>query len=155
MHIFSLVILFWALAMKRIAFIFKNLKCRHFVYVLHSYKKTGWGFLYWGTNKAKHLSWHESVGLLCDVHLHENKFCATKSQAILILVVIHLSFIYWETEGFMPQLLIVCASFVSVGVITGPLLSGHDPTYCIFWSPNCQFVNIRSLMSQGWFLEKM
>ena len=69
--------------------------------------------------KAKPLSWHESVGLLCDVHLHENKFCATKSQAILILVVIHLSFIYQETEGFMPQLPIVCISGHLVGVIIG------------------------------------
>ena len=35
----------------------------------------------------------------------KTKFYATKSQAISILVFIHLSFIYQETEGIMPQLL--------------------------------------------------
>ena len=39
-----------------------------------------------------------------------------KSQAILILVFIHLSFIYRETDGFMPELPIVS-------------ISGH-----LFWS---------------------
>ena len=51
-----------------------------------------------------------NVGQLCDVRLHQNEFCATKSQAILILVFIHLSFIFRETGGFMPQLPIVCIS---------------------------------------------
>ena len=62
--------------MRRIAFIFRNSEVQI---------------------KAKRLSWHESVGLLCDVRLHENEFYATKPQAILILVFIHLSFIYRET----------------------------------------------------------
>ena len=57
--------------------------------------------------KAKRLSWHEPVKQLCDVRLHENEFYATKSQAVLILVFIHLSVIYRETEGFMPKLRIV------------------------------------------------
>ena len=32
--------------------------------------------------ESKRLSWHDIVGQLCDVCLHENKFYATKSQAI-------------------------------------------------------------------------
>ena len=47
---------------------------------------------------------------LCDVGLHENELYATKSQAVLILGFIHLSFIFRETEGFMPLLPIVCIS---------------------------------------------
>ena len=47
---------------------------------------------------------------LCDVGLHENEFYATKSQAILIVVFIRLAFIFRKTEGFMPQLPMVCIS---------------------------------------------
>ena len=35
---------------------------------------------------------------LCDVGLHENELYATKSQAVLILVFIHLSFIFRKSS---------------------------------------------------------
>ena len=70
-------------------------------------------------------------GQLFDVHLHENEFYATKSQAIWILFFIHLSFIYRETEGVMPQLPIVCISghlfWSALSLVHWPLLSGRDP----------------------------
>ena len=67
-----------------------------FLNVLHSYQNESWYFCTGVQIKAKHLSWHDIVGQLCD----ENEFSATKSQSVLILVFIHLSFIYRETEGY-------------------------------------------------------
>ena len=54
-----------------------------FLNVLHSYKKEASDFCTGVQIKAKRLSWHEIVGQLCDVRLHENEFYDTKSQAIL------------------------------------------------------------------------
>ena len=53
-------------------------------------------------NKEKRLSCHEPVGQLCGVRLHENEFYATKSQAILILVFIHV--LYASYRQFASQI---------------------------------------------------
>ena len=65
--------------MKRITFILKNLKYSRFQMYFILMKTD---FCTGVQIKAKRLSWHEIVGQLCDVRLHENEFYATKSQAI-------------------------------------------------------------------------
>ena len=94
-----------------------------FLNVLHSYEKEASDFCTGVQIRAKRLSWHEIVGQLCDVPLHENEFYATKSQAILVLVFIHLSFIYQETIYATVTDSFYLRSFVLVGIITSPLTS--------------------------------
>ena len=94
---------------------FQEFEIQAFLNVLHSYKNEAWDFCLGVQIKAKRLSWHELVGQLCDVRLHENEFYATKSHAILNLVFIHLSFIFRETglcHRFMPG----CLHFDDSGV---------------------------------------
>ena len=95
---------------------FEEFEMQAFLNVLHSCKKEASDLCTGVQIKAKCLSWHEIVGQLCDVRLHENEFYATKITGYFNSIFIHLSFIYRETDGFMPELPIVS-------------ISGH-----LFWS---------------------
>ena len=116
LRVSPLAILFWPQKMKRIAFIFKNLKGRRFLmYFILTKKKLR---IFVPGYKLKQSACPDtklSDSFVTSVCTRTSSMIQ-KSQAILILVFIHLSFIYRETDGFMLQLPIVS-------------ISGH-----LFWS---------------------
>ena len=75
--------------------------------------------------KAKRLSWHEIVGQLCDVRLHENEFYATKITG-------YFNSSFHPFVFYLPENRRIYATvndsfylrtFVLVGIITSPLTS--------------------------------
>ena len=75
--------------------------------------------------KAKRLSWHEIVGQLCDVRLHENEFYATKITGYFNSSFHPFVFCLPENRRIYATVTdsFYLRSFVLVGIITSPLTS--------------------------------